>query len=386
MQPPPAAVSDAAPVSRRGVWLLLAAAVGVPVSLLWDFSWESTVGIDQFWSPPHAFNYAAMALAAAGAVSLVSVGKRTTAPEHGAIRLGRFAAPLGAWLVLWSALAFGTAVLFDRWWQSAYGLGAGIWHPPQMLKATAFFTLLLGVWLLAPAAQNTPGEKGQIGTALFPLAGGLVLALINIVTLTASYPNRQHSASFHQIACATYPIVLTALAAAGRRRWTTTVGAGAYMLVVGLMVWLLPLLPARPLTGPIYNALDHLMPPPFPLLLLVPALAMDLVLKKFRWPEWRGVSWVQAGALGFAFFFCFLITQWFFAEFLLKPAADNWFFAGGGRHWPFFLKINPPARVIFWDASPDNLSGRSALVALALSIIAARLGLWLGAWMARVRR
>jgi len=32
-------------------------------SLLWDYSWESTVGIDYLWAPPHAAGYAAVLLA-----------------------------------------------------------------------------------------------------------------------------------------------------------------------------------------------------------------------------------------------------------------------------------------------------------------------------------
>ena len=75
-----------------------------------------------------------------------------------------------------------------------------------------------------------------------------------------------------------------------------------------------------------------------------------------------------------------------FAGFLLQPAAGHWFFAGGGRHWPFFLKINPAGRVAFWETSTDALNGANTLVALGFSIIAARLGLGAGAWMERVRR
>jgi hypothetical protein len=360
----------------RGVWLLLGAALALPISLFWDFSWESTVGIDRFWSPPHVLTFVAMATAGVGAVGLMFILRRKEPPPSGVIGLGRVGAPLGGWMLAWGVMAFVTAVCFDTWWQSAYGMGAGIWHPPQILKAIAFFVTLTGIWLVA--------KNSTVSSMIFPLAGGLLLALIGISTITQSYPNRQHSASFYHIACATYPIVLVALAQAGRLQWSACLGAVVYLVTAGAMVWLLPLQSARPLTGPIYNPLDHLMPPPFPLLLIVPALAIDLLMRKFRWPEWRGVSWLQAGALGVAFFFLFLIAQWAFAGFLLSPAADNWFFAGGGRHWPFFLKISPPARVSFWESGPDVMTGANALQALGLSMLAARLGLWLGAWMKRV--
>jgi len=381
VQPSPTP-ANAGPHSSRGLWLLLIVAAGVPISLLWDFSWESTVGIDLFWSPPHALTYVAMAMAGVGAMTLISFSSRLSISRD-AIRLGRIEAPLGSWLVMWSALAFATAVLFDRWWQSAYGLGAGIWHPPQILKAVAFFSVVLGVWLLALAAQNESGFPAAATRC--SLAGGLALALINIVTLTSSYPNQQHSASFYKVACAAYPIVLVALARSGRARWPAAIGALTYNAIICGMVWLLPLVPARPQVGPIYNQLDHLMPPPFPLLIIVPALVIDLLLRKVRWPAWRGIDWLQAIALGCAFFICFLCAQWIFAKFLLTPSADNWFFAGGGKHWPFFLKINPPARAMFWKFAPDQMDLGNSAIALGLSMIAARLGLWLGAWMARVR-
>jgi hypothetical protein len=285
--------------------------------------------------------------------------------------------PGGRWL---------TAVLFDRWWQSAYGLQAGIWHPPQILKATAFLAMLGGGWLAAACAQNQPGGGRTLTAILFSGTGGCLVAMIAIITLTASYPNWQHSASFYKTAAATYPLVLAALAAAGRLRWSATLAAIVYSSVVAGMLWLLPRFGARPLTGPIYNPMDHLMPPPFPLLLIVPAMAMDWVAKRVRWPAWRGVSWLQAGALGLVFFMTFAGAQWLFAEYLLSPTADNWFIAGGGKHWPFFLKISPRARVMFWNSPSDVMNWSNVVVAAAFSVGSARLGLWLGAWMSRLLR
>jgi hypothetical protein len=86
------------------------------------------------------------------------------------------------------------------------------------------------------------------------------------------------------------------------------------------------------------------------------------------------------------FFVVFSATQWLFAEFLLDDQADNWFFAGGGRHWPFFLKIDQPSRVGFWTFDKDPVNLTSAVVAAGLAVIASRIGLWIGAWMTRMRR
>ena len=373
--------------SRCGVCLLLLSAAGISISLVWDFSWESTVGVDLVWSLPHAANYFSVLLAGVTALGLVIATTRTPTARAGAVRLGRLHAPLAAWIVLWGALAFAVAVLFDRWWQSAYGLAAGIWHPPQIFKAVAFFAVVVGVWLFClHRQQRVVGENRFGGAAAFAIAGGLLLALITVVTVTSIYPNRQHSAAFFKIACGTYPLVLVALATSGESRWPATTAAAIYTLILGAMVWVLPLIPAQPQVAPIYNPLDHLLPPPFPLLLIVPALGLDVLLRKLSWPAQRARLWRQAGAAGLAFFILFFATQWCFAEFLLSDLADNWFFAGGGQHWPFFLKISPAARVAFWKTPGDELDLANGLMAAGLALLAAGAGGWLGAWMKRVRR
>jgi hypothetical protein len=106
------------------------------------------------------------------------------------------------------------------------------------------------------------------------MVGALALMLISVVTLPVTYANRQHSNLFYQIAAGGYPLVLTAVIAACPGRMPATRAALIYMLGLGAMVWVLPLFPARPLTGPVYQAHDHLMPPPFPLLLVAPALGV----------------------------------------------------------------------------------------------------------------
>lgn len=131
------------------------------------------------------------------------------------------------------------------------------------------------------------------------------------------------------------------------------------------MVWLLPLFPGQSLTSPIHNPMDHLMPPQFPLLLVAPAMAIDLVRRSAGWARsWKSEIGLALAA-GLVFVAAFLPAQWWFAAFLLSPAADNGFFAGGGRHWPFFLKIDD-ARVMFWRGGDDALTW-PALAAVSCS-------------------
>jgi hypothetical protein len=92
-----------------------------------------------------------------------------------------------------------------------------------------------------------------------------------------------------------------------------------------------------------------------------------------------------AAAAGLAFVAAFLSTQWFFAKFLLSPAADNWFFVGGGRHWPFFLKIDR-ARVMFWGLKQDPLTAERCLLAMGLASGSAWMGLRAARWLNSLRR
>ncbi len=324
------------------------------LSLLWDYSWESTVGIDLAWSPPHVATFLAVALAAASA-AVLAVRERM----------------IGARVALWGALAFVTAVLFDRWWQSSYGLAAGIWHPPQILKAVAFFAIALGTWWSAPSSA---------------LAAATMLALVHVVALPVTFANRQHGAAFYEIACSACPLVLVACTTAGARPFAALRAALGYTFLVGAMVWLLPLFPASPMTGPIFNPRDHLLPPPFPLLLVGPALVLDWMLRGRPAQTRRFEDLSRAAEAGLAFFVIFVAVQWAGAGFLLSPAADNWFFAGGGRHWPFFLDIHPSAKAAFWPKKDAAFTLGRALMALGLAMFSSLLGLWLGRIISTARK
>src|ERR1051326_6822687 len=263
---------------RKGLWLMLLGAAGIPLSLIWDYSWECTIGVDLFWGPPHTATYFAVVLAGVGAVSMIR-------RAGDGVRVGFWSAPAGAWIGLWGALAFGAAILFDRWWQGAYGLGAGLWHPPQICKAVAFFAILWGTLVCCAGAQNAPRTNLFFEEYGVVLAGGLMLLLIGVVTLKGSIANFQHTSEFYEVACGSYALPLAMIAIAGSGRFAATKAAFAYMGLACVMVWVLPRFAARPLTAPVYNSMDHLMPPPFPLLLFIPALVFDLILRPAIGPK-----------------------------------------------------------------------------------------------------
>jgi hypothetical protein len=123
----------------------------------------------------------------------------------------------------------------------------------------------------------------------------------------------------------------------------------------------------------------------FPLLLIAPAFGLDLVMRKWR-PTGDRRDWLLAAGLGATFFLLFLAVQWPFANFLMSPAAHNWFFFAD--NYPYFVpKTSYAYRGIFLPQDPDAaVFARGLLFALLLAMLSARVGLWTGAWQTRLRR
>jgi hypothetical protein len=270
-----------------------------------------------------------------------------------------------------------TSAPFDNWWHNAYGLDVRIFSPPHVVLASGIAGIQFGAMLMVIACQNRAGVRSRALQLLFLYAAALLL--VNAGTLVAEYIRRweMHRSAFYQITCGGFPFLLVGIARASSARWRATAAAALYTAVLIAMVWILPLFEGRPLLGPIYVQVERFIPPEPPLLLLAPALAIDLMLRR-----WAGSDWLLAGAVGSAFLVIFLAVQWPFAEFLMSPWARNWIF--GTHHIPYMV---PPGLQERWFQlnAPDNLAiGLS--IAAALAFASARGGLWWGAWMSRVQR
>jgi hypothetical protein len=312
------------------------------------------------------------------------VALRTTfagaaAERDAAVRFWGFRAPLGAWVCIWGAFAMVTSAPFDDWWHNAYGLDVKIISPPHMLLALGIGAIQCGAMLMALACQNrAEGDRRVLGR-LYLLGAGLLLLLA--ATLGMEYIQRwdMHRSLFWQFSAAAFTFFLVSGARASIARWPATAIALVYTVISQAMVIILPLFAAQPLLGPIYVQVDRFMPPDFPLLLIVPALAIDLVMQRL---SRRTGDWILAAALAAVFLAAFLAAQWPFADFLMTPWARNWFFISHRMAY----SVDPSMQERFYVlAPPDNLAA-GLPIALALGFVSARMGLWWGSWMARVRR
>jgi hypothetical protein len=217
---------------------------------------------------------------------------------------------------------------------------------------------------------------------LFLYVGGVALSESLLLKLEYISRPQMHSALFYIVTLIGTPGIMVAIAVASRQRWACTIMAGVYSAFGLAFLWLLPLFPAEPKLGPVLHPVTHFIPWEFPLLVIVPAVVIDLILQ--RTEGWRPA--LRALTAGAAFVVTFLAVQWPFATFLMTPLARNWFF--GTAYFDF---STPPgsfyARYVFFirDASAAQF-WRGMLVATVISCVMAWVGLHAGRAMQRVRR
>src|SRR5205823_12971714 len=131
----------------------------------------------------------------------------------------------------------------------------------------------------------------------------------------------QHGGAFYTIVARVFPFALVALARAIKLRWPATAAAATFMSVMLVLMWIIQLFPAPPKLGPIYQHVTHMVGMAFPLWLIVPAIVIDLVMRRF---DGRINGIALAAMLGAAFLGPFLAVQWPFASFLVEsPLSRN---------------------------------------------------------------
>jgi hypothetical protein len=384
----------AAPPAASVSWPRLAvllSSVAIVVGILWDISWHKTIGRDSFWTLPHVLEQLGAIIAGASCGWLVLHTTFAGSPRERAesVRFWGFRGPLGGWVTIWGTFVMLTSAPFDNWWHNAYGLDVKIMSPPHMVLALGMISVVLGGMLLLLAAQNRATgteEAARLGRG-FIFAGGLLLVMVaTMISEYASRANTMHQPLFYQVAGGAFPILLVALGRSGRLRLPAAASAAVYTGIILATMWILQLFPAQAKLAPIYTRVTHMVPPEFPLLLIVPALGIDLLLRRVG----RRHDWLLAAGLGLVFVSLLVVVQWWFGEFLLSPAARNYFFAAD--QWPYMVQPGPWQHR-FWGVPKDaagNLDplalARGLAFAALIAMGSARVGLWGGNGMSRVMR
>jgi hypothetical protein len=362
------------------LYAVLFASTSVIVGVMWDISWHRTIGRDTFWTPAHLAIYLGGIVAGltCGYLALRTTFGGDQMARDESVRFWGFRAPLGAWVCIWGALAMLTSAPFDDWWHNTYGLDVKILSPPHVVLAIGIGAIQCGAMLMALAHQNRALVGRTSLGLLYVYAAGLLLLMA--ATMCLEYTSRWelHQAMFYMVSCGVFPFFLVSTARASTLAWPATGAAAVYTLVTLVMMWILPQFEGRPLLGPIFVQVDRFMPTDFPLLLVFPAIAIDLLMRRTG----NTRDWRLSIALAAAFLTILLAVTWPFADFLMSPWARNGFFMVDRMPYsasPAFqarwYRLNPP----------DNLAA-GLPIALALAFVSVRFGLWWGNWMARVQR
>jgi hypothetical protein len=276
-----------------------------------------------------------------------------------------------------------TSAPFDDWWHNAYGLDVEILSPPHVVLALGMVALAVGAMLVTLAHQNrAEGADARRFAWMYSYAAGCVLSFLAIMLTDWSWRVLQHGAAFYWTASLVYPFFLAAAGNASRLRWGATAIAASYMALRIAMLWILPLFPAEAGLGPVYQPVTHMIPMEFPLLLVVPALAMDLARRSVPPGRWILLAITQ----GLGFFAALLVTQWLFAGFLLSEASRNWIF--GTHYLPYSVPSGSSLVRHVFVVQHDGAASlaRGLLAAAGNAVGSAFVGVAWSRWYRSVRR
>ena len=390
---PSASMSEVAPgsapvakISWQVPWFVWIAVLSVPASIFgvqWDISWHRSIGRDTFWSPPHVMIYLGAVLAGI-ACGYQILGKTFGRPAERAasVRIWGFYGPLGAFISAWGGIAMLASAPFDNWWHNAYGLDIKILSPPHVILAIGLMGLQLGALIFIAGMMNraNPQLRARL-TMLFLLIGGFFL--IGLLSFQMEIIRRaaQHSGIFYRVVGTGVPFILLGVGRASGHRFGATIIAAVYTIEMLLLMWLFPFVPATPKLGPVYHLVTHLIPPGFPLLLIVPALGFDLLTPRIA----TRPLWLQSILFAATFLILFMMVQWPFAEFLLAPASRNWMF---GTHYVGYNTRSywPELRHQFSDLDGSLGFYRQLGLALIITPLSVRLGLAAARWLRGLQR
>jgi hypothetical protein len=401
MGPPPAIGGRVVPLHAAPdipvyIYATVFASFCVITGLIWDICWHISIGRDGLLSPPHLVIY--LGAVVAGLFSGYEILRKTfwgsDLEKAASVKIwGFFYSSLGSLFCVWGALAMLTSAPFDDWWHNTYGLDVTILSPPHTVLLLGMIGIQFGALISVIAVKNQlklrlahSFEKTKSWDKrlfwLFALSAGFLLTIWYTLLSESLGRMWMHHSSLYQCVGAGFPLFLMAIGKAVKHKWAITAATAVYTILMLMTLWIIPLFPAEPKLGPILNHIDHYQGFQFPLLLLIPAITIDLLRNRFGYLN----DWKLTLLLGSAFIIVFSVFQWFFGSFLMEsPYARNWFFGshywyfGNSPDWEYRYKFGP-----WLETTSELLQGLG--IALIASLISTRIGLAWGNWMHKIQR
>ena len=368
------------------IWSSLLAVTSTTVGLYWDISWHIGIGRDTFWTPAHVAIQLGAVITGLSCAYLIlhTTFAGDASGNKNSVRIWGLRGPLGAFIAAWGGFCMLTSAPFDNWWHESFGLDVMILSPPHVVLILGIFVMGFGGLFLTTSQLNlSTGETRERLTRLLLYSGCLLLCLLFMLGL--EYIGDQtlmHSAIYYRVLGLAAPVVLVGINRASGRRWAATTLAAIYTSLWLAANWVFPLFPAQAKLGPVFTPITHMIPLGFPVLVLPGALVLDLVLDKFAA---RGDNW-KAIVAGAGFLAATVAVNWPFAYFMMSPYARNWIFAMNE-----FGYDTPPSQYhLAWTLRAYEKTGTEfwvgMLIALVATVMSARVGMFWGEWMRRIRR
>jgi hypothetical protein len=372
------------------VYAVSLASLLVILGIIWDISWHTTIGRDKLLSPPHNLIYLGAVFGGlfSGIQVLWNTFKADVTAKSGLVKVwGFFYSSLGALFCIWGAIAMLTSAPFDDWWHNTYGLDVEILSPPHSVLALGMMFLQFGACVgvskyLNKIESGNQNKQAVILRVLYIVAAASLLTMICTILSEFLDTRNQRSGIFYMVASGSALLFLATLARPLRMRWGTTLVAFGYFIILAGSNWILQLFSAEPLLGPIQHHVTNYQPLMFPVLLFIPALAMDTILHRVKRNDW-----IKSVFLALAFVVLLALVQYPFSGFLLEsPNARNWFFGshswyyGANPNWEYRFKFAP------WELQSWGSLLQQLGIAVVIGVLASRLGLRWGKWLGMVKR
>jgi hypothetical protein len=370
------------------IWCMILAITSDMIGGYWDVAWHDSIGRDTFWTPAHmAIQLCGVlgGLTSAFLILSTTFGRRPAALQKKAssVRIWGFRGPLGAFIAAWGAFTMVISAPFDNWWHNAYGLDVTILSPPHVLLMSGSVAINIGTLILIGGAMNRSQDRHRaMLRGLFLYVGGIIVMHACFLSYEYTGSAMLHSATAYLVISLAVPLAFVGVARASEQPWGHTAIATIYTAGVLAQLWILPLFPAQPKLGPVYQNVTHFIPMAFPLLLVAPALALDLLR---RVTSARG-PWMQAASAGIVFLVSFVSVQWPFASFLMSQLSRNRIF--GTNYFPYgdpaFFMYDP------YKFQPMESTRFQFWIVMTMAVVAAiltiRLALIWTNWLKQVQR
>ncbi len=354
-------------------WFVWASAASVSCAVFglhFDVSWHRSIGRDSFWNPAHLVLYSSGVLAALYCGYLIAATTFGTDRElkRHSVTVWGLSAPIGVFVACWGGLGVLYDAIFDNWWHNAYGLDVRFTSPPHLLFSLSLWFEMLGGLMLAFSYLNRADgalKKPRL-QAIVLYMGALIATAQMFACFSYTWDTKLHNTRAYIAVAIFLPVSLAMMSRVTRHRWTCTIIAAIYSAIHILLILVPPLFAATPRLGPIYVPVTHFIPPRFPLLIVVPAIALDLV--------WQRRPRVNAVLSGIVFTALLAAAEWPFATFLLSPLSADRFF--GTRYLGFDDLTAPPDASLWQFQLPQH--GAHLLAGLATAAVCAAIGIYAG--------